>query len=60
MSSQSTSSPYGDDVDCEDINSAKSISHHTVSTFVNNPMNNDPKCVFPTNETEGTDEDLFK
>ena len=26
----------------------KSIKHHRVSTHVNNPTNNDPKCIFPT------------
>jgi len=26
----------------------KSIKHHRVSTHVNNPMNNDSKCIFPT------------
>ncbi len=50
----------GDDIDFVDTNSAKLIVHHTVSTHVNNPMNNDPKCVFPSKEPEGSDEDLFK
>ena len=38
----------GDDINCEDTFSAKSIVHHTVSKHVNNPQHNDPKCVFPT------------
>tara|TARA_Y100000389_G_C17341614_1_gene453639 strand:+ start:438 stop:1031 length:594 start_codon:yes stop_codon:yes gene_type:complete len=42
----------GDDINCEDSNSTKAIIHHTVSTLVNNPMNNDAQCVFPTKEFE--------
>tara|TARA_B100000035_G_C20960790_1_gene536433 strand:- start:550 stop:1167 length:618 start_codon:yes stop_codon:yes gene_type:complete len=50
----------GDEVDCMDTNLSKSIIHHSVSTHVNNPMNNDPKCVFPTKEMDGSDEELSK
>tara|TARA_A100001388_G_scaffold55146_2_gene37767 strand:- start:4239 stop:4823 length:585 start_codon:yes stop_codon:yes gene_type:complete len=38
----------GDNVDCTDIFSSKAIINHPVSTHVNNPLNNDPKCVFPS------------
>ena len=37
----------GDNVDCVDIFSSKAIINHPVSTHVNNPFNDDPKCVFP-------------
>ena len=37
----------GDNVDCADIFSSKAIINHPVSTHVNNPFNDDPKCVFP-------------
>ena len=50
----------GDDINCEDTFSAKSIVHHTVSKHVNNPQHNDPKCVFPTKEIEEPDESLFE
>ncbi|MDB3994968.1 SOS response-associated peptidase [Gammaproteobacteria bacterium] len=50
----------GDDINCEDTFSAKSIVHHTVSKHVNNPQHNDPKCVFPTKEIEDPDESLFE
>ena len=42
----------GVDIDCEDTISAKTIVHHPVSLHVNNPMNNDTQCVFPTKEYE--------
>ena len=38
----------GDNVDCADIFSSKAIINHPVSTHVNNPLNDDPKCVFPS------------
>ena len=38
----------GDNIDCADIFSSKAIINHPVSTYVNNPLNNDPKCVFPS------------
>ena len=50
----------GDDINCEDTFSAKSIVHHTVSKHVNNPQHNDPKCVFPTKEIEEPNESLFE
>ena len=34
--------------DCADIFSSKAIKNHPVSTHVNNPLNDDPKCVFPS------------
>ena len=37
----------GDNIDCSDIFSSKAIVNHPVSTHVNNPFNDDPKCVFP-------------
>ena len=37
----------GDNIDCSDIFSSKAIINHPVSTHVNNPSNDDPKCVFP-------------
>ena len=37
----------GDNIDCSDIFSSKAIINHPVSTHVNNPFNDDPKCVFP-------------
>ena len=49
----------GDEVDCMDSNVSKQIVKHRVSRHVNNPINNDPKCVFPTKEKEGPGEDLF-
>ena len=42
----------GGDIDCEDTISAKAIVHHPVSLHVNNPMNNDTQCVFPTKDYE--------
>tara|TARA_Y200000002_G_scaffold377614_1_gene383505 strand:+ start:348 stop:932 length:585 start_codon:yes stop_codon:yes gene_type:complete len=38
----------GDNIDYVDIFSSKAIINHPVSTHVNNPLNDDPKCVFPT------------
>lgn len=37
----------GDDIDYVDTFSSKAIINHPVSTHVNNPLNDDPKCVFP-------------
>ena len=37
----------GDNIDCSDIFSSKAIKNHPVSTHVNNPFSDDPKCVFP-------------
>ena len=37
----------GDNIDCSDIFSSKAIINHPVSTHVNNPFSDDPKCVFP-------------
>tara|TARA_A200000159_G_C7204211_1_gene289244 strand:- start:12 stop:596 length:585 start_codon:yes stop_codon:yes gene_type:complete len=37
----------GDNIDCSDIFSSKAIKNHPVSTYVNNPFSDDPKCVFP-------------
>ncbi len=37
----------GDNIDCSDIFSSKAIKTHPVSTHVNNPFSDDPKCVFP-------------
>ena len=38
----------GSDSNSFDEAMVKSIKHHRVSTHVNNPTNNDPKCIFPT------------
>ena len=38
----------GSDSNSFDEIMVKSIKHHRVSTHVNNPTNNDPKCIFPT------------
>ena len=38
----------GSDSNSFDEAMVKSIKHHRVSTHVNNPMNNDSKCIFPT------------
>ena len=38
----------GSDSNSFDEVMVKSIKHHRVSTHVNNPTNNDPKCIFPT------------
>ena len=38
----------GSDNNSFDEAMVKSIKHHRVSTHVNNPTNNDPKCIFPT------------
>ena len=38
----------GSDSNSFDEAMVKSIKHHHVSTHVNNPTNNDPKCIFPT------------
>ena len=38
----------GSDGNSFDEAMVKSIKHHRVSTHVNNPTNNDPKCIFPT------------
>ena len=38
----------GSDSNSFDEPMVKSIKHHRVSTHVNNPMNNDSKCIFPT------------
>lgn len=37
----------GSDSNSFDEAMVKSIKHHRVSTHVNNPTNNDPKCIFP-------------
>ena len=38
----------GSDSNSFDEALVKSFKHHRVSTHVNNPTNNDPKCIFPT------------
>ena len=38
----------GSDSNSFDEAMVKSIKHHRVSIHVNNPTNNDPKCIFPT------------
>ena len=38
----------GSDSNSFDEAMVKSIKHHRVSTHVNNPMNNDSKCIFPS------------
>jgi len=40
----------GSDINSFDETLVKAIKHHAVSTHVNNPTNNDPKCVFPVKD----------
>ena len=40
----------GSDINSFDETLVKAIKHHAVSTYVNNPTNNDSKCVFPVKD----------